>query len=230
MLSNIPVLFEDAYLLVLDKPTGLIVDNTESRNEAIKTVENYLIEYRAKSGLTAPIDRSGIVHRLDKETSGVLLVAKDSDTLVALQDQFRGRLIDKEYKAVVSGEITQNSFSVDAPIGRNPRSKIKYCVIAGGRAAVTDFEKVKSVVIEDYPYTLLKVVPHTGRTHQIRVHLLAFGTPVAGDDIYQNIKAFTRDRKLFGRMMLHAEKIAFTHPKTGAKLSFEAKLPVVFDL
>ncbi|EKD99396.1 MAG: hypothetical protein ACD_22C00267G0001 [uncultured bacterium] len=170
------------------------------------------------------------MHRLDKDTSGVLIVAKNEEAFTSLQKQFKDRTIAKEYVAWVIGEIADDKFEINAPIKRNPRSRFKFAVVADGKDAFTAFEKVKTVEINDQKATLLKVYPKTGRTHQIRVHLSAFDHPIIGDEIYGTKKQLEDWYQVFPRLMLHSQKITFNHPINGNLMSVEAPLPPEFML
>ncbi len=224
--DNIKILFEDEYFLVIDKPSGLVVNKSETQKDPTNTLEDFLKD-RLPEGLA--LDRSGIVHRLDKETSGVILAAKSEETMLSLQALFKSREVKKEYAVVVIGEVKDDSFKIDAPIGRNPNKRTKYSVINGGKAAITDFDKVKQFEVEGAQYTYLIAHPLTGRTHQIRVHLAAYGHPVAADNLYSGVNNFERDIHIFGRLMLHAKNIRFTHPVTGMAMDFDAPLPQEFQ-
>jgi 23S rRNA pseudouridine1911/1915/1917 synthase len=224
--DEIKIIFEDEYFLAINKPSGLVVNKSETQKDSTNTLEGFL-EERLPEGLV--LDRAGIVHRLDKETSGVILAAKSEEVMLSLQALFKSREIKKEYVACAIGEIKDEKFKIDAPIGRNPNKRTKYSVISGGKAAITDFEKIKEVVIEEQTYTFLDIKPLTGRTHQIRVHLAAYNHPVACDNLYSGSSNFERDLLIFGRLMLHAKKIEFTHPVTGMTMSLQAELPQEFS-
>ncbi|MBI4091468.1 RluA family pseudouridine synthase, partial [candidate division WWE3 bacterium] len=172
--------------------------------------------------------RNGIAHRLDKETSGVLLVAKTGEALKNLQEQFQQRKVEKVYIVLVHGNVADQEFLIDAPIGRNPKNKMKFGVVAKGKKALTGFRKIKEVEAGGLIYSTLEAYPRTGRTHQIRVHLAAYGYPVAGDGLYLGKNLFKTDSKVFGRMMLHARAIIFEHPKTGRRTEIKSDLPAEF--
>jgi len=155
----------------------------------------------------------------------VVVFAKNEAAFENLQAQFKAREVEKEYLALVFGELKDEALEVNAPIDRNPRSRTKMAVVEGGREAVTRIEKVKVIGDGEEKMTLIKAFPRTGRTHQIRVHLAALGHPVIGDSMYAGQKRSISSREEFGRLMLHAHKITFTHPRTGERVSFEAKVP-----
>jgi 23S rRNA pseudouridine1911/1915/1917 synthase len=212
------VLYEDECLLVIDKPPGLVVH--PAPGHASGTLVNALLHRwpAPQPGLDA--SRLGIVHRLDKDTSGVLVVAKDSSSLADLGRQFQGREVSKRYLAIVWGCPVRPRGVIDEPIGRHPVDRKRMSVRARGRAAVTRYE-----VVEDLgPWSLLRISPETGRTHQIRVHMSVIGHPVLADPIY----ARRRLRTVCGlnRQALHAEEISFRHPRSGQRITVSAPLPV----
>jgi 23S rRNA pseudouridine1911/1915/1917 synthase len=214
------IIFEDNDILVLDKPTGIVVNDSETAGEG--TLQAWVREQYPASSFD---ERNGLVHRLDKETSGVVIFAKNQAALENLQKQFKSRVVGKEYTALVFGELPDEILEINAPIGRNPKARTKMAVVADGKEAVTRVEKVKVVESNGQKMTLVKVFPKTGRTHQIRVHLAALAHPVIGDDLYAGQKRSISSREEFGRLMLHAGKISFTHPVTGKKLTFESQTP-----
>ncbi len=221
------VVFEDAHLLVVNKPAGLVVHPGAGANRG--TLVNALLgRVRDLSGVGGVL-RPGIVHRLDRGTSGLLVVAKDDETHRALVRQFAGRTVEKEYLALVLGRPARPSGSIEAPIGRDPIHRQKMSVRATrGRPARSEYR-----VRESFDgATLLLVRIHTGRTHQIRVHLASIGHPVAGDATYGGTRPPSSRRAAarealssLARPALHAARLAFVHPATGDRLSFEAPLP-----
>jgi RluA family pseudouridine synthase len=206
------VLYEDDLVLVLDKPTGIsVVDENEGETKTIKdwVKDRYGLQY-ANSGAEDEFEqRLGIVHRLDKETSGVLLVARNKEIFEYLKGLFKFRRIQKEYQALVYGCIEETKFEISAPIQRNKNNGLLYSVDQNGRQSTTDFQLVSRFKLEDIDYSYLKVSPKTGRTHQIRVHLKAFGHPVVNDAKYASKNLLELSRQQFNRMMLHAKKITF---------------------
>jgi 23S rRNA pseudouridine1911/1915/1917 synthase len=213
----VSVLHEDAKLLIIDKPVGMVVHPGAGNKK--DTLVNALLGRGTKLAESAGLDRPGIVHRLDKETSGVLIVAKDNRTHKMLQDQFASREISKHYTALVRGRIEFQEGRICEPIGRHLKVRHKM--------AVSHTEKSKEAesryrVIQYFKRaTLVDVEILTGRTHQIRVHMLHLGHPVVGDEVYG-------PKEPEDRLMLHASKIAFTHPGTGKIISFESPLPADF--
>lgn len=231
-MNNLDIIFEDSAILVVNKPAGLIVNTSQTSGDV--TLQNLVaatIVEDPKDVTDEETDfrlRKGIVHRLDKDTSGVLLIAKTEDAFTKIQEQFKAREVEKEYLALAIGPIADDVFEINAPLKRNPRLRFKYAVVADGKDAMTRFEKIKELEIDSDKLTLLKVSPKTGRTHQIRVHLAAFGHPIVGDVIYSSKKQLERWSPFFVRMMLHAHKITFTHPVSGERVTLEAPLPKEF--
>jgi 23S rRNA pseudouridine1911/1915/1917 synthase len=212
------VLHEDEWLLVIDKPAGLVVHPAPGHWRGT-LVSALLHHWRGPRPGLDPL-RPGIVHRLDKDTSGVLIIAKDAATLAALGAQFRRREIEKQYLAFVWGRVRIQRGTISEPIGRNPVHRMRMAVRRGGREALTAYE-----VVERFgEVTLVRLFPKTGRTHQIRVHLAAIGHPIVGDAIYGRSRGRS-GRVLLSRQALHAERITFTHPHTGARVAFTAPLP-----
>lgn len=227
--EDIPIglVFEDASLVVLDKPAGLVVH--PGAGAAVGTLVNALLaRVRDLSGVGGVL-RPGIVHRLDKGTSGLLVVAKNDDAHRALARQFASRTVEKEYLALVHGVPARAEGEIHAPIGRDPVHRRRMSVRAPrGREARTSW----SVAERFDGAALLRVRIHTGRTHQIRVHLASIGHPVAGDSVYGGTRT-PSSRKAAARVAfaslsrpaLHAARLAFTHPASAERLTFEAPLP-----
>lgn len=213
------VAFEDADLIVIDKPAGLVVHPGAGHRSG--TLVNALLHHcgDSLSGIGGVL-RPGIVHRLDKGTSGLLVVAKHDAAHQHLSAQFKSHSIDREYKALVRGSPGADAGSIDAPIGRHPGDRKKFSTRARrGRAAVTHW----SVERRLGALTLLRVRLETGRTHQIRVHLASVGLPVAGDPVYGGGRAVTRALGL-ERQALHAARLGFEHPRSRERLVFESPL------
>ena len=209
------VLYEDDDVIVINKPQGMVV-HPAAGNRAGTLVNALLAHCRGLSAIGGK-ERPGIVHRLDKDTSGVLVVAKNDAAHVSLQKQIQAREARREYLAIVHGRVREERGRINAPIGRHPVDRKRMAVIAGGRPAVTDYE-----VLERFPgYTLVRAILQTGRTHQIRVHMAHLGHPVVGDPVYG---ARRSPWNLKGQC-LHAQRLAFRHPRTGAWMSFTAPLP-----
>ena len=210
------VIYEDGAILIVNKPAGLVV-HPGAGNET-GTLVNALVGSRRNLSDTAGNDRPGIVHRLDKETSGLLVVAKTNRAHRALSKAFSSREVHKEYVAIVRGRIDRAEGRVEKPVGRDSRQRQKMTTSSPlyARDALTHY-KVEERFTQS---TLLSLRPVTGRTHQIRVHMLAIGHPVLGDGAY--------GRKDGQRLALHARKIAFEHPITKKNMAFEAPLPEDF--
>jgi 23S rRNA pseudouridine1911/1915/1917 synthase len=220
--ENIPldILFEDDDLLVINKPAGMVV-HPGAGNTSRTLVNALLAHCRTLSGIGGK-ERPGIVHRLDKETSGCLVVAKNDAAHHSLSRQFAERTVEKLYLALVAGTLQKAHGVIDAGIGRHPKHRQRMAVNKErGRSARTDYRVVKS---RD-GITLVECVLHSGRTHQIRVHLHHLGYPVLGDKVYGRQRT-----PEFPRQMLHAWKLGFNHPRDGKRLTFEAPVPADFLL
>jgi 23S rRNA pseudouridine1911/1915/1917 synthase len=204
-----PILYQDDDLLVINKPAGLIVEDSHTHSQA--TLQHALDN--------DTVDRGGLVHRLDKDTSGVMLVAKTPQAQAALQQQFKARQVHKTYTALVWGKPKDSHFKIDAPIERHPVHGYKFVVAEGGRPAQTEVWLEGEYRLNKEPVSLLRIEPHTGRTHQIRVHLAAMRLPIVGDKVYGRRKDHTPMRQF-----LHASNIKFTHPTSGRPLQFDAPL------
>lgn len=214
------VLYEDEFLLAINKPPGMVVHPAPGHWQ--DTLVSALLHRWPE--LPAGFDRVrlGLVHRLDKDTSGVLLIARTAAALADLGDQFRQREIAKQYLALVAGLPRTVTGTIDRPIGRHPVQRKKMAVQAHGRVARTRYE-----VLERFRrVALVRAFPETGRTHQIRVHLSAIGHPIIGDALYARAHPGTAD--LIARQALHAEAIAFRHPGSGRDLRITAPLPADF--
>jgi len=224
--ENIPldIVYEDETLVVVNKPAGLVVHPAAGTPSG--TLANALAYHFQKLPGTGV--RPGIVHRLDRDTSGLLVVAKTDAALENLSDQFRDRTVYKSYVALVHGRVVSNSGKIDQPLARDPSNRTRMAVVRAGRNALTLY-RVRRAFDR---FTLLDVELKTGRTHQIRVHLAWLKHPVVGDETYgggrdntiQDPRLRARIRSL-GRHFLHAEKLGFKHPKTGEFVKFESSLP-----
>jgi len=221
----IPIVYEDETLVVVNKPAGLVVHPAAGIHSG--TLANALA-YHFQQLPNASSVRPGIVHRLDRDTSGLLVVAKTEAALDNLSDQFRARTVYKSYVALVHGRVSAESGRVDQPLARDPSNRTRMAVVRGGRTALTLYRVRRHF----QRFTLLDVDLKTGRTHQIRVHLAWIKHPVVGDETYgagrdntiQNPRLRAQLRSL-GRQFLHAEKLAFAHPATGERVLFQAPLP-----
>jgi 23S rRNA pseudouridine1911/1915/1917 synthase len=211
------ILYEDDYLLVVDKPAGMVTHPAPGHPSG--TLVNALLAHAPSLAGVGDRARPGIVHRLDKDTSGLLVVAKDPATHAALAQQMKDRAMVKRYLTLVEGAMPTAEGVIDAPIGRDPRQRLRMgllSVASGGREARTRFRTLE----EHGGRSLLEVQLETGRTHQIRVHLAAVHHPIVGDPIYGRVQ-----RPLPPRQFLHAAHLEFRHPTTGEWLTFDAPLP-----
>ncbi len=234
-MSDIKIIYEDNDLIVLDKPSGITVNKADTTKDEL-TVQSFVEEkFGLKDNISANGDnqeflqRAGIVHRIDKETSGILLVAKNNESFKNLQAQFKQRNVEKTYFALAHGLVTPDEGEISVPVGRLPWNRKRFGVLAGGKDSVTKY-KVRSTYELDLKkqkefLTFLELKPKTGRTHQIRVHLKYINHPIFSDPLYAGRKTSRDDRKILERVFLHAAKISFDHPKNGNRVSFESELP-----
>lgn len=167
----------------------------------------------------------GIVHRLDKETSGLLLAAKTKDSFESLQNQFKKRIVEKKYIALVHGKVETIKGSIDLPVGRLPWRRDRFGVLPGGRKAQTGFKVLRYYDTRKGYFSFLELIPKTGRTHQIRIHLKHIGHPIVSDQFYAGRKTAREDRKWCPRLFLHASEISFSHPNNFRKIEFKIQLP-----
>ena len=222
--ADIPldILYEDADLIVLNKPAGLVVH--PAPGHAADTLVNALLHHCTDlQGIGGEL-RPGIVHRLDKDTSGVLVVAKNEAAVAALVAQFSAHTVQKEYLALAWGALKKPSGTVDLPVGRHPVHRQKMAVTDKGRAALTHYETLAAGPLA----TLLRVRIETGRTHQIRVHLAHLGHPVVGDTVYGRARHGLPETLSIPRQMLHAHVLKIAHPRDGRPLEFTAPPPADF--
>jgi len=214
--DDVAIVYEDRWLAVVAKPAGLVVH--PAPGHAGGTLVNALLASSSPAG--GDPDRPGIVHRLDAGTSGLMIVAKDAEAHARLVKAMKARAVTRIYLALVEGRPDTDTMTIDAPIGRSTRQRKKMTVAGGGRPALTNV-----TVMERLPTTaLLEVRPHTGRTHQIRVHLAAAGHPIAGDPVYGGARALAAALGL-QRPFLHAARLSFVHPMTEQPMELEEPLP-----
>ena len=218
--ADIPldIVYEDAGFAVVNKPRGMVVHQASSYRANDTLVNALLFRLKDLSGVNGVI-RPGIVHRLDKDTSGLIVVAKTDEAHRSLAEQIEKKTARRIYVAIADGNFREDSGTVDAPIGRNPRDRKKMAVVERGKRAVTHYE-----VLERFcAYTLVRYELETGRTHQIRVHSAYIHHPVTGDSLYGGSTAIFKDGQL-----LHAEKLILKNPATGEEMTFTAPLPADF--
>jgi len=243
---DIPVLYENGALCAINKPVGIVVNRSETtHHETIQDWAEAKISLQRSSGqanLKSPFNetqdkqisnndqeflaRSGIVHRLDKETSGVLLIAKTPEAFNALKHQFMERTVEKVYRALVHGTLPPEG-EIRVPIARLPWNRMRFGVVPGGREAISRFRTLSTHTLlpGNDTVTYVEIYPTTGRTHQIRVHFAYLKHPVVGDELYAGRKVSANDRRIVPRLMLHAFRLSVDHPESGTRLVFEAPIP-----
>ncbi|MDF2954266.1 MAG: Pseudouridine synthase RluA [Thermodesulfobacterium sp.] len=214
------ILYEDEDIAVINKPSGVVVHPAPGHRDDT-LVHGLLLKLKNLSGIGGRI-RPGIVHRLDKNTSGIMLVAKNDFAHKKLVEFFKKRLIEKTYIVLVYGKITQKKGKIETFIGRHPVARKKMAVLKEGKIAITFYEVLESLKKS----SLVLAKPVTGRTHQIRVHFSHIGHPVLGDPVYGGLK---HDISKPPRLMLHAYEICFEHPRTSQKMKFKASIPKEFQ-
>ncbi|KRM79242.1 pseudouridine synthase [Lapidilactobacillus dextrinicus DSM 20335] len=210
------IIYEDDQVIVINKPQGMVVHPAPGHLHG--TLVNGLLAHGQLSSINGKI-RPGIVHRIDRDTSGLLMVAKTDIAHKSLTEQLKNKTNLREYVALVHGVIGEESGTINAPLARDPKHRKRQAVVAGGRHAVTHFKVIERLS----DYTLIRCRLETGRTHQIRVHLQYIKHPVAGDPLYGPKKTLSGNGQF-----LHAAKLGFTHPTTGEWLEFQAPLPPIF--
>lgn len=220
--ENIPlnIVYEDNDVIVVNKPQGLCVHPAPGNERG--TLVNGLV-YHCGDELSAinGVIRPGIVHRIDKDTSGLLIVAKNNEAHLKLSEQLKERKAMRKYVALVNGNIKEDSGTINKPIGRNPSDRKKMAVVFGGREAVTHFN-----VLERFgQYTLVECILETGRTHQIRVHMASIGHSIVGDTLY----GIKKEKFNLNGQLLHAKTIGFVHPRTGKMMKFTSDIPEYFE-
>ncbi|WP_407890836.1 RluA family pseudouridine synthase [Lacticaseibacillus sp. N501-2] len=211
------IVYEDDQVIVVNKPQGMVVHPAPGHPDG--TLVNAILGHTQLSGINDVL-RPGIVHRIDKDTSGLLMVAKTAVAQASLSAQLKAKTNTRLYLAIVHGNIKEDSGTIDAPLGRDPKNRKKHAVVANGRRAVTHFK-----VLERFgDYTLVQCQLETGRTHQIRVHMAYIHHPVAGDPLYGPKRTLPNHGQF-----LHAQTLGFTHPTTGKYLEFHVDPPTIFE-
>lgn len=218
--ENIPIdiIYEDEDVVVVNKAQGMVVHPAPGNYNG--TLVNALLYHCKNLSSINGVIRPGIVHRIDKDTSGVLVVAKNDESHTFLSEQLKDHSMKREYYALIEGRLKNDSGTIDKPLGRSKKDRLKIGIVEGGKRAVTHYE-----VIERYNgYTLIKCVLETGRTHQIRVHMASIGFPLVGDPLY----GFKRQKFKVEGQVLHAKTLGFIHPRTKKYMEFTTDLPEYF--
>ncbi|NMC35931.1 RluA family pseudouridine synthase [Candidatus Beckwithbacteria bacterium] len=227
---DIQVLFQDDYIVIISKPAGVVVNRAESVKEP--TIQDWMEEtHRLEIGndesrqaeIQEFTNRSGVVHRLDKETSGVMVLARNVETFLNLKQQFKKRQTQKQYIALVHGNMTLREGTVNLPLKRNPFNRRRFTIAVDGKMGRTKYQVSNYFSRNQELFTLLNLWPKTGRTHQLRVHLSHLGFPIVSDPIYLG-KRLSADLTWCPRLFLHAKSLSFFHPRSGEKVVFESGL------
>lgn len=225
---EVKIISEEKDFLMVEKPAGVVVNRARTVKGA--TIQDWAEKKLKGEGVDLGGEsdfgrRAGIVHRLDKGTSGLLIIAKNPEAFSNLQAQFKARKVEKKYLALAHGRVVPKEGEITLPVGRNPFNREKFGVFPGGREALTKYRTVSQFFVSGSWFSLLEVFPKTGRTHQIRVHLKALGCPVVSDAKYAGRKTNRADRQWCPRMFLHASSLGFFHPRTEKWLQLESSLP-----
>ena len=217
------IIFQDESLFVIDKPAGWIVNEAATtKNQPV--LQTWLRQFDYP--LVGDTDsRHGIVHRLDKETSGVMIVAKTKEAFEKLQAEFKSREVQKTYIALVHGKLEPEEGNISLPVGRLPWRRDRFGVVAGGRNSETDYKVLQFFPGNNAGHTLVEFYPKTGRTHQIRIHCKYIKHAIVADEFYAGRKTARNDRKWCPRLFLHAASIKFIHPATGKTVEYKSNLP-----
>ena len=215
---NVPIVYEDASFVVVDKPSGLVVHPAASQKKG--TMANGLLSLYPDIANVGDPTRPGIVHRLDKGTSGLLVVARSNESHLSLTTQLQARTIERIYTALILGDLEAEKGIIDAPLGRDPKNPIRRAVVSNGKEARTRYEIIERFETPE-PCSLVKCELETGRTHQIRAHFSAIGHPVVGDNLYGGSSTSIT----VSRPFLHSSSLIFTHPISSERLSFTSEMP-----
>lgn len=222
--------YEDDDLIVINKPPGIVVNRAESvKTETIQDWAALRHDIESDDQKDSFNARGGIVHRLDKETSGALIIAKNEQSFKNLQSQFKDRTIKKTYRAIAHGDVVPTKGEINAPVGRQTWNRKRFGVVAGGKPAQTTFKNLGAFEVKKgfkrMLLSLMELYPRTGRTHQIRVHLKYIGHPILGDSLYGGRKQSRNDRKWVPRTLLHASQIVFQQPVSGSTITCTVPMP-----
>lgn len=217
---KLDIVYEDSDVIVVNKPKNMVVHPAPG-NYSGTLVNGLLYHCKDLSGINGVI-RPGIVHRIDKDTTGILVVAKNDEAHNSLAKQFKDHSIKREYYALVEGRFSKESGTIDKPLGRNKKDRLKMDIVEDGRRAVTHYEVLKQY---DKGVSLIKCTLETGRTHQIRVHMASIGHPLVGDQTY----GFKKQKFKIEGQALHAKTLGFIHPSTGEYIEFTSDLPEYFE-
>ncbi len=229
---HLDIIYEDKYLMIINKPAGMVVHPAPGNEKG--TLVNALLHYTEELSTAGGKFRPGIVHRLDKDTTGIMLIAKDDETHSYFKDKFKSREITKDYLTFCYGDYPEEKGIIESPIGRHPVERKKMTVAEGGRFAATKVKVLRRFLFEKKVLSYLKATPVTGRTHQIRVHLAHSGFPILGDTTYGSKDQKKMNKKIYKFMKdfegqaLHAFRLKFYHPYKEKEMSFRAPLPVQF--
>lgn len=223
ILNDPVIIYEDDSFYVIDKPAGWIV-NEASTTKNQPVLQSWLRRFNYPLVEDAG-SRFGIVHRLDKETSGVMLIAKTKTAFDSLQAEFKNREVQKKYIALLHGRVSPDAGKIEAEVGRLPWRRDRFGILPGGRKSLTEYKLIKFYPHERGGYSLTEFYPRSGRTHQIRVHAKFIGHAIVSDDFYAGRKTARNDRKFCPRLFLHAKAISFIHPTDKKVVEFESPLP-----
>jgi 23S rRNA pseudouridine1911/1915/1917 synthase len=218
------IIFQDEAFFVIDKPSGWITNDADTTKDqpTIQTWVRENFEYPLKGDREL---RNGIVHRLDKETSGVLLVAKTKESFEKLQAEFKNRIVAKTYIALLHGKVEPVEGEISATVGRLPWRRDRFGVVPGGRESKSLYKVIEFFPGNNAGHSLVEFYPQTGRTHQIRIHAKFIGHAIVADEFYAGRKTARNDRKWCPRLFLHAKSIKFIHPVSGLEVEFKSDLP-----
>lgn len=227
-ISQPEVIYEDRVILVLNKPAGLTVNRSGTSGE---TLQDWIDQKFRYGGGDEFARRSGVVHRLDKETSGVMVIAKTRKAFENIKLQFKNRQVKKVYWGLVYGKLEPRAGAIGVPIGRSALNREKFMVRSEGKYAETEYQ-VRGIYQDDRAkiYSLVELKPKTGRTHQLRVHLAYLGHPIVGDERYTGDKQRKLGREIWGRQWLHAVSLALNHPQTLRQMKWKIRIPATLEL